>query len=38
VTAIYPQTDHGFDLMLPRLSPPAQAAVYETDHFLAVLA
>jgi acetyl esterase/lipase len=36
--AVYPQTDHAFDLMLPRLSLPAQAALYEIDHFLAVLA
>jgi acetyl esterase/lipase len=34
----YPQTDHAFDLILPQISPPAQAALYETERFLAVLA
>jgi acetyl esterase/lipase len=34
----YPQTEHAFDLLLPQLSPPAQAALYETERFLAVLA
>lgn len=34
----YPQTDHAFDLILPMLSPPAQAALYETERFLALLA
>lgn len=33
----YPQTAHAFDLVLPQLSPSAQAALYETDRFLAVL-
>lgn len=33
----YPQTDHAFDLILPRLSPAAQAALYETERFLALL-
>jgi acetyl esterase/lipase len=35
---IYPQTDHGFDLALPAVSPTAQSALYEIDRFLAVLA
>jgi acetyl esterase/lipase len=34
----YPQTDHAFDLILPRLSPAAQASLYETERFLALLA
>ncbi len=34
----YPQTDHAFDLILPRLSPSAQASLYETERFLALLA
>lgn len=34
----YPQTEHAFDLILPRLSPAAQAALYETERFLALLA
>jgi acetyl esterase/lipase len=33
----YPQTDHAFDLILPHLSPAAQAALYETERFLALL-
>jgi hypothetical protein len=33
----YPQTDHAFDLILPQISPPAQAALYETERFLAHL-
>jgi acetyl esterase/lipase len=33
----YPQTDHAFDLILPMLSPSAQAALYETERFLALL-
>lgn len=33
----YPQTDHAFDLILPQISPPAQAALYETERFLALL-
>jgi acetyl esterase/lipase len=34
----YPHTEHGFDLILPRWSPAAQAATYETEHFLALMA
>ena len=34
----YPQTDHAFDLILPRLSPVARASLYETERFLALLA
>ena len=33
----YPQTEHAFDLLLPRISPPAQAAFYELDRFLGML-
>jgi acetyl esterase/lipase len=33
----YPQTEHGFDLILPRYGPAAQAAVYEVERFLAVM-
>ena len=41
VPAVYlelPQTDHTFDLFLPVFSPPAQAALYHVDRFLAWLA
>jgi acetyl esterase/lipase len=33
----YPQTEHAFDLILPQISPPAQAALYEVERFLALL-
>jgi acetyl esterase/lipase len=33
----YPQTEHAFDIILPRISPSAQAALYELDRFLGVL-
>ncbi|HSJ57362.1 MAG TPA: alpha/beta hydrolase [Anaerolineae bacterium] len=32
-----PQSDHAFDFILPHLSPPAQAAWYELERFLAVV-
>jgi acetyl esterase/lipase len=34
----YPQTEHGFDLVLPRVSPVARAALYAVERFLALLA
>ena len=33
----YPQTDHGFDLMLPDVSPTAQSALYDIERFLALM-
>ncbi|MCL5256941.1 MAG: alpha/beta hydrolase fold domain-containing protein, partial [Chloroflexi bacterium] len=33
----YPQTEHAFDLILPKISPPAQAALYEVERFLALM-
>ena len=33
----YPQTDHGFDLILPEISPPTQAALYDLERFLALV-
>jgi acetyl esterase/lipase len=33
----YPHTGHGFDLILPRLSPSAQAATYDVERFLALV-
>ncbi len=33
----YPQTEHAFDLILPQVSPSAQAALYKTERFLALL-
>jgi acetyl esterase/lipase len=37
VLVVYPQTEHGFDLLLPRYAPAAQAALYEVDRFLALM-
>lgn len=33
----YPQTEHAFDLILPEISPVAQAALYEVERFLALV-
>ena len=41
VPAVYlvlPLVDHAFDLPLFRLSPPAQAALYDVERFLALMA
>ncbi len=32
-----PNTDHAFDLLLPRISPATQAAFYDIDRFLALM-
>ena len=32
-----PNTDHAFDLVLPQISPPAQAAWFQVDRFLALV-
>jgi acetyl esterase/lipase len=32
-----PQTEHAFDLLLPRTSPPAQVALYELERFLGLM-
>jgi acetyl esterase/lipase len=37
VLVTFPQTDHGFDLFLPEVSPVAQSALYDVDRFLAML-
>lgn len=37
-TIVYPRTQHAFDLVLPQVSPPAQAAIFETERFLAMVA
>ncbi len=34
----FPQTEHGFDLLVPRYAPAAQAAVYDVERFLALMA
>jgi acetyl esterase/lipase len=33
----FPYTEHAFDLVLPRVSPVAQAATYDVERFLALL-
>ncbi|MGC9522110.1 MAG: alpha/beta hydrolase [Anaerolineae bacterium] len=33
-----PQVEHAFDLIAPQVSPPAQAALYDVDRFLALMA
>lgn len=41
VTSIYlefSETEHGFDLFLPKWSPAAQAATYDVERFLALMA
>ncbi|HEU4902701.1 MAG TPA: alpha/beta hydrolase [Flavisolibacter sp.] len=38
VLHVLPQTDHGFDLALPNLSPSAHNAVYDVERFLALIA
>ena len=33
----FPNTDHAFDLVLPQVSPAAQAATYDVERFLALM-
>jgi acetyl esterase/lipase len=37
VNITYPLTNHAFDLILPQISPPAQAAHYYLERFLALM-
>jgi acetyl esterase/lipase len=37
VNIVYPLTNHGFDLVLPQVSPPAHAALYYLERFLALM-
>jgi acetyl esterase/lipase len=37
INIIYPRTQHAFDLLLLHVSPPAQAALYEVERFLALM-
>ncbi|MEE8389351.1 MAG: alpha/beta hydrolase [Anaerolineae bacterium] len=40
VTSVYvefPDTDHAFDLVFPKWAPAAQAAIYDTERFLALM-
>jgi acetyl esterase/lipase len=34
----FPHTDHAFDLPFPEISPVAQAAIYDVERFLALMA
>ena len=34
----FPRTDHAFDMFFPEVSPAAQAAMYDVDRFLALMA
>jgi acetyl esterase/lipase len=36
VMHILPQTDHAFDLILPKMSPSAHTAIYDVERFLAL--
>jgi acetyl esterase/lipase len=38
VMHVLPQTDHGFDLILPKVSPSAHNAIYDVERFMAVMA
>jgi acetyl esterase/lipase len=37
IKVVFPWTDHGFDLLLQQISPPAQSALYDVDRFLALM-
>ncbi len=37
IDVVFPWTEHGFDLLLPQISPPAQSALYDVDRFLALM-
>jgi acetyl esterase/lipase len=37
VNIVFPHAEHGFDLVLPRWSPAAQAALYYQERFLALM-
>ena len=37
VLLVYPRTEHAFDLVLPQISPPALASLYDLERFLALL-
>jgi acetyl esterase/lipase len=37
VMHILPQTDHAFDLIMPKISPLAHNAIYDVERFLALM-
>jgi len=36
INLVFPYTNHAFDLLLPRMNPAAQSALYDVDRFLAL--
>lgn len=38
VLHLLPQTDHGFDLVLPRVAPATHNAIYDVERFIALMA
>jgi acetyl esterase/lipase len=36
INLVYPWTDHGFDMLFQRISPPVISALYDVDRFLAL--
>jgi acetyl esterase/lipase len=36
VMHVLPQTDHAFDLILPKISPSAHSAIFDVERFLAL--
>jgi acetyl esterase/lipase len=37
VMHLFPQTDHAFDLILPKISPSAHTAIFDVERFLAMM-
>jgi acetyl esterase/lipase len=37
VNVVFPLTDHGFDMLVPRVNPAFQSALFDVDRFLAIL-
>jgi len=37
INLVFPYTNHGFDLLFPQITPPAQSALYDVDRFLALM-
>jgi acetyl esterase/lipase len=37
INVVFSGAEHGFDLLLPQISPPAQSALYDVDRFLALM-
>ena len=38
INVVFPWTDHGYDMVLQRISPPVISAMYDMDRFLALIA